>query len=122
MRWRKRCAKEMGGMWKNTTPKLSEGRNLVTRIDFFINHRKIKMLLERMDGLLNKSIEGEMPKIEFEFSKKLTKEVTLKLYKWAILMDAYRNSKLVEAYHSGSEDIKKFMEEIRNETTKKKYS
>jgi len=121
MRWRRRRAKEMGGKWKNTTPKLLKGE-MVTSIDFFINHRKIKKLLKTTDELLYKSIEGEMPKIKFEFSKNLTKEVTLKLYKWATLIDIYANSKVIEAYYFNTEDIEQYMEEIRNEAIDKKYS
>jgi hypothetical protein len=78
------------------------------------------MMIKKIDELLNNCVEGEMPKVRFEFPEELTKEVTLRLFKWITLLKAYEKFKIIEIYSSGNVD-KQLIEERNNEAEKKRY-
>ena len=46
-------------------------------------------LLNIIDTLINKASVGEKPVVSFEMAPELTKEVTMQLYKWIMLSNAY---------------------------------
>ena len=46
-------------------------------------------MLNMVDNMIFNVIEGEMPKVHFDFPPNLTERITLILYKWYILIDSY---------------------------------
>jgi len=75
-------------------------------------------MLEIETELFTRAINGKMPKITFDFSHKLTEEVTLKLYKWITLSDIYEDLRILKSRNNNTKDIRTLRE---IEATRKKY-
>lgn len=84
-------------------------------------HRKIMDILKTESELLLKALNGEVPRIVFEFPYTLSKEVTLKLLKWIVLSNAYETLRNNEIANSRTEvDVKQIIEERKKEAIRKK--
>ena len=61
--------------------------------------------IELLEGLIQKVVSGEKPNVTFKFDPKLTKELTLSLYKWILCSHLYLHHRELQKYLETNGDI-----------------